>query len=148
MVHVNFNEMSNWSRSMLVPLAIINHFKPTRCAGQAFGVPASAGSKVTLDELYPAGYHERDLALPRDPRPFTLRNFLLWLDRFHKWIEENRCARSANWPSGRRSGGCSNASKAATAWRRFSRRCSNSLIALKALRYPDDHPQVRRARMS
>src|SRR5437667_10495237 len=28
--HVNFNEMSSWSRSMLVPLAIINHFKPTR----------------------------------------------------------------------------------------------------------------------
>src|SRR4051812_22854946 len=39
--YVNFNEMSSWSRSMLVPLAIINHFKPTRKA------------KVTLDELYP-----------------------------------------------------------------------------------------------
>src|SRR3982751_5730180 len=48
--HVNFHEMSSWSRSMLVPLAIINHFKPTRKA------------KVTLDELYPEGYHERDLA--------------------------------------------------------------------------------------
>ena len=28
--YVNFNEMSSWSRSMLVPLSIINHFKPTR----------------------------------------------------------------------------------------------------------------------
>jgi len=28
--HVNFHDMSNWSRSMLVPLAIINHFRPTR----------------------------------------------------------------------------------------------------------------------
>src|SRR5215475_10431516 len=28
--HVNLWEMSNWSRSMIVPLAIINHFKPTR----------------------------------------------------------------------------------------------------------------------
>ena len=28
--HVNFWDMSNWSRAMLVPLAIINHFKPTR----------------------------------------------------------------------------------------------------------------------
>jgi squalene-hopene/tetraprenyl-beta-curcumene cyclase len=28
--HVNFYEMSSWTRSMLVPLAIINHFKPTR----------------------------------------------------------------------------------------------------------------------
>src|SRR5664279_2951217 len=26
--YVNLNEMSSWSRSMLVPLAIINHFKP------------------------------------------------------------------------------------------------------------------------
>src|SRR5262245_26289033 len=75
--HVNFNEMSSWSRSMLVPLAIINHFKPTR----ALHPP------VTLDELYPEGYHERDLALPPDPNRFTLRNFFLWLDTFHKWIE-------------------------------------------------------------
>src|SRR5215468_12531244 len=28
--HVNFWDMSNWSRAMLVPLAIINHYKPTR----------------------------------------------------------------------------------------------------------------------
>ncbi len=28
--YVNINEMSSWSRSMLVPLSIINHFKPTR----------------------------------------------------------------------------------------------------------------------
>ena len=28
--HVNFWDMSNWSRAMLVPLAIINHFRPTR----------------------------------------------------------------------------------------------------------------------
>src|SRR3954462_3923864 len=28
--HENFNVMSSWSRSVLVPPAIINHFKPTR----------------------------------------------------------------------------------------------------------------------
>src|SRR5579871_2142811 len=28
--HVNFYEMSSWSRSMLVPLSLINHFRPTR----------------------------------------------------------------------------------------------------------------------
>ena len=48
--HVNFNEMSSWSRSMLVPLAIINHFKPTR----------PQNCPVTLDELYPEGFHERE----------------------------------------------------------------------------------------
>ena len=39
--HVNFHEMSSWSRSMLVPLAIINHFKPTR----------APTNNVNLDEL-------------------------------------------------------------------------------------------------
>src|ERR1043165_3026897 len=51
--YVNLNEMSSWSRSMLVPLAIINHFKPTR----------PLRNNVNLDELYPEGMHERDLAL-------------------------------------------------------------------------------------
>src|SRR5438094_5357579 len=45
--HVNFNDMSNWSRSMLVPLAIINHFRPTR----------PQNCLVPLDELYPEGFH-------------------------------------------------------------------------------------------
>jgi squalene-hopene/tetraprenyl-beta-curcumene cyclase len=47
--------MSSWSRSMLVPLAIINHFKPTRAL------------KINLNELYPEGIHQRDLALAPDP---------------------------------------------------------------------------------
>src|SRR6266852_3767033 len=46
--HVNFWEMSNWSRAMLIPLAIINHFKPTR-----------RPREITLEELFPEGYHER-----------------------------------------------------------------------------------------
>ena len=73
--HVNFWEMSNWSRAMLVPLAIINHFKPTR--------PVA----VTLDELNPEGVHERDLALAPDPENLSWRNFFLWLDRLHKFAE-------------------------------------------------------------
>jgi squalene-hopene/tetraprenyl-beta-curcumene cyclase len=73
--HVNFWDMSNWSRGMLVPLAIINHFKPTRPV------------KVDLDELYPEGIHERDLALAPDPEKVSWRNFFLWLDRLHKLAE-------------------------------------------------------------
>jgi squalene-hopene/tetraprenyl-beta-curcumene cyclase len=133
--HVNFNEMSSWSRSMLVPLAIINHFKPTRPLKTA----------VNLDELYPEGYHERDLALPPDPRRFTLRNFFLWLDSFHKWIERNRLRPFRKL-----------ALKKAECWmlERFEGSDGlaaifpamlNSLIALKALGYPDNHPEVLRA---
>lgn len=131
--HVNFHEMSSWSRSMLVPLAIINHFKPTRKA------------KVTLDELYPEGYHERDLAIPPDPQTFTWRNFFLWLDQLHKFVENNNLR-----PFRKR------ALKKAEEWmlERFEGSDGlaaifpamlNALIALKALGYPDDHPQVVRA---
>ena len=75
--HVNFWEMSNWSRAMLVPLAIINHYKPTH----------EIDHGVNLDELYPEGIHERDLALQPDPERITFRNFFLWLDRLHKLAE-------------------------------------------------------------
>jgi squalene-hopene/tetraprenyl-beta-curcumene cyclase len=131
--HVNFHEMSSWSRSMLVPLAIINHFKPTRPV------------HVTLDELYPEGIHERDLALAPDPHFFTWRNFFLWLDGLHKFVENNKLR-----PFRKR------ALKKAEEWmlERFEGSNGlaaifpsvlNSLIALKCLGYPDDHPQVLRA---
>lgn len=136
--HVNFWEMSNWSRAMLVPLAIINHFKPTRRLGQ----------DVSLDELYPEGYHDRDLRLQRDPQILTTRNFFIWLDRLHKFAE--LFAQAGIHPFRRR------ALKRAEAWmlERFEGSDGlaaifpailNSLIALKALGYPDDHPQVVRA---
>src|ERR1700690_3749116 len=134
--HVNFWEMSNWSRAMLVPLAIINHFKPTR------PVP------VTLDELYPSGIHERDLAPVPDPEKLSLRNFFLWLDRLHKfaeWFAEHhihpfrkRALRNAEqWMLERFEGSDGLAA--------IFPGMLNSLIALKALGYPDDHPQVVRA---
>ncbi len=133
--HVNFYEMSSWSRSMLVPLAIINHFKPTR----------PLQTPVTLNELYPEGYYERDLALRPDPEPLTWRNFFLWLDKLHKFVENNKLR-----PFRKR------ALKKAEQWmlERFEGSNGlaaifpamlNSLIALKALGYPDDHPQVKRA---
>jgi squalene-hopene/tetraprenyl-beta-curcumene cyclase len=136
--YVNFNEMSSWSRSMLVPLAIINHFKPTR----------PLKNKINLHELFPEGIHQRDLALAPDPERVTWRNFFLWLDRLHKfaeWFAENNIH-----PFRKR------ALKKAEQWmlERFEGTDGlaaifpailNSLIALKALGYPDDHPQVVRA---
>ncbi|MBU6399148.1 MAG: squalene--hopene cyclase [Verrucomicrobia bacterium] len=136
--YVNFNEMSSWSRSMLVPLAIINHFKPTRPLQPA----------VALDELYPEGYHERDLAIPRDPEWFTWRNFFLWLDKLHKfaeWFAQHRVhpfrkralKKAEQWMLERLEGTDGLAA--------IFPAMLNSLIALKALGYPDDHPQVLRA---
>ncbi|MEO6033987.1 MAG: squalene--hopene cyclase [Verrucomicrobiota bacterium] len=134
--HVNFWDMSNWSRGMIVPLAIINHYKPTRKVG------------VTIDELYREGFHERDLALPRDPETFTWRNFFLSLDGLHKFAELWASAgihpfrklalrKAEKWMLERfeGSGGLAAIFPAML----------NSLIALKALGYADDHPQVLRA---
>jgi squalene-hopene/tetraprenyl-beta-curcumene cyclase len=131
--HVNFHDMSNWSRSMLVPLAIINHFQPTRRV------------HVVIDELYPQGYHERDLALAQDPETFTFRNFFFILDGFLKLLEQYRLRPFRKL-----------ALKKAEQWmlERFENTDGlaaifpamlNSLIALKALGYADDHPQVVRA---
>ena len=134
--YVNFNEMSNWSRSMIVPLAIINHYKPTR--------PLYHG--MNLDELYPEGFHERDLALRPDPERFTWRNFFLWLDKLHKFVENNNLRpfrklalkKAEQWMLERFEGSHGLAA--------IFPAMLNALIALKALGYPDDHPQVIRAR--
>ncbi len=135
---VNLNEMSSWSRSMLVPLAIINHFKPTR--------PLKKG--IHLNELYSEGVHERDLAVAPDPERFTWRNFFLWLDRLHKFAEwfarhrihpfRKRALRKAeHWMLERFEGSDGLAA--------IFPAMLNSLIALKALGYSDDHPEVLRA---
>ena len=133
--HVNFWDMSNWSRGMLVPLAIINHFKPTRPV------------KVTLDELYPEGIHERDLALAPDPEKISLRNFFLWLDRLHKlaeWFAEHSIhpfrktalKRCEKWMIERFEGSDGLAA--------IFPAMLNSIIALKALGYKNDHPILQR----
>jgi squalene-hopene/tetraprenyl-beta-curcumene cyclase len=133
--HVNFWDMSNWSRAMLVPLAIINHFKPTRPV------------KVTLDELFPDGYHERDLALAPDPDKISLRNFFLWLDRLHKlaeWFAEHTIhpfrktalKKCEQWMLERFEGSDGLAA--------IFPAMLNSIIALKALGYKDDHPILKR----
>jgi squalene-hopene/tetraprenyl-beta-curcumene cyclase len=133
--YVNFNEMSSWSRSMIVPLSIINHFKPTRSVN------------ATLDELYPLGFHERDLMLPRDPQRFTWRNFFIWVDSVNKFAEHfakrhihpfrKRALRTAvQWMTDRFEGSDGLAA--------IFPGVLNSMIAFKALGYSNDHPLVRR----
>jgi len=134
--HVNFWEMSNWSRAMIIPLAIINHFRPTR--------PVT----VDLDELYPNGKWELDETLRPRYFDFSLRNGFLWLDRLHKLAEW--VSRQGLHPFRRQ------ALRRAEIWmlERFEGSDGlaaifpamlNALIALIALGYPDDHPQVIRA---
>jgi squalene-hopene/tetraprenyl-beta-curcumene cyclase len=136
--YVNFNEMSSWSRSMLVPLSIINHFKPTR----------RPRNNININELFPEGIHERDLALAPDPERITWRNFFLWLDRLHKFAEwfaehgihpfrKRALRRAEQWMLERFEGTDGLAA--------IFPAMLNSLIALKALGYSDNHPEVVRA---
>jgi len=130
--HVNFWEMSSWTRAMLVPLAIINHFKPTRPLNPA----------VALEELYPEGMHERDLALPPDPQGLTWRNFFLWVDRLHKFVENYRLLpfrklslrKAEQWMLERFEGSDGLAA--------IFPGVLYGIIALKALGYPEDHPEM------
>ena len=73
-------KMSSWSRAMLMPLAIINHFKPTRIL---------PGEKQ-LHELYPLGTEQSDLRLPRSEPFWTWRNFFLRLDDTLKFLQPLR----------------------------------------------------------
>jgi len=73
-------KMSSWSRAMLIPLAIINHFKPTRVL---------PGEKQ-LHELYPLGTEQSDLRLPRSDPFWTWRNFFLRLDDVFKFLSPLR----------------------------------------------------------
>jgi squalene-hopene/tetraprenyl-beta-curcumene cyclase len=133
--YVNINEMSSWSRSILVPLSIISHFKPTR----------QPKRNINLNELFPEGMHERDLALAPDPERITWRNFFLWLDRVHKFAEW--FAEHGIHPFRKR------ALKKAEQWmlERFEGSDGlaaifpgmvNSLVALRALGYPREHPEM------
>ena len=69
-------KMSSWSRAMLVPLAIINHFKPTR----------SLPGEKQLHELYPLGTEQSDLRLPRSDSFWAWRNFFLRVDDVLKFL--------------------------------------------------------------
>ena len=73
-------KMSSWSRAMLIPLAIINHFKPTRIL---------PGEKQ-LHELYPLGTEQADLRLPRSEKFWTWRNFFLRVDDTFKFLQPLR----------------------------------------------------------
>ncbi len=73
----NLNEISSWTRAMIVPLAILNHLKPTR------QLPA----EKQLHELYPAGTEGNDFTPSKDHRWMTWRNFFLRVDRLLKWSD-------------------------------------------------------------
>ena len=132
----NIYEVSSWSRAMLVPLAIINHHKPTRT------LPPSRH----LHELYPVGSENDDLGLGWLRPRLSWPNFFLACDRLLKllhhlpWKPWRRLAlaRAERWMAERMCDGSDGLAAIFPAM-------LNSLIALKTLRLGAEHPLYAKA---
>jgi squalene-hopene/tetraprenyl-beta-curcumene cyclase len=133
--YFNMYEMSSWSRAMLVPLAIINHFKPTRV------IPP----EKQLHELFPYGTEHNDFSLQFDKRNLTWRNFFLHWNTILKFMEDlpwkpMRLAalrKAERWMLERIGDGSDGLGAIFPS-------ILNSIIALKAMGYSDDHPILQR----
>jgi squalene-hopene/tetraprenyl-beta-curcumene cyclase len=129
-------KMSSWSRAMLVPLSIINHFKPTRIL---------PGEKQ-LHELYPLGTEQADLRLLRSEKFWTWRNFFLRLDDTLKFLQPLRIRplrryaleQAERWMLERIGEGSDGLAAVYPAM-------LNSLIALRTLGYPKTSPIYKKA---
>ena len=131
----NIYEMSSWSRAMLMPLAIINHFKPVR----------QLDADKQLHELWPVGTEPSELK-PGIDLSLTWKNLTVQLSTALKILDW------LSWLPGRQF-----ALKKAKAW--MTERMGegsdglgaifpamlNSIIALKACGTPADDPLLQKA---
>ncbi len=132
-MYFNICEMSSWSRAMLIPLAIINHFRPTK----------RLPPEKQLHELFPYGTEHSDFTLPKDSQLLTWRNFFLYwdgvlklLDRLpYKPFRTLALRRCEAWLVERIGGGSDGLAAIFPGM-------LNTFIALKALGYSDEHPLV------
>ncbi len=126
-------DMSSWSRTIFVPLSIIYALKPV----------CKLPKECDIDELFVGGREHSDLALPRDKAMVTWKNVFLLTDKALKIAEkfpidslrDMGIKRAEKWMIERfpHSGGLSAILPA----------MMNSMIALKCLGYPEDHPLVK-----
>ena len=132
----NLHEMSSWSRTIIAPLAILNHYRPTRT------LPAS----LHLHELYPAGMENADFSLKKDKRFWAWRNFFLRCDALLKIynsipihpLRKHALKRAEEWMTERMGEGSDGLSAIFPSM-------LNSLMALHSLGYAEDHPLVEKA---
>ena len=122
----NIYEMSSWSRAMLMPLAILNHFKPTR------QLPA----EKHLHELYPAGLEHRISRSRATEKFFSLGNFFISATELFRifespgmaFLRDNALAKAEAWMVERMGEGSDGLAAVFPAM-------LNSIIALRALGY-------------
>ncbi len=136
--YFNVYEVSYWSRTVIVPLLILMDRKPVKW------LPADR----SLDELWPEPRETASLRFPRRPIPFSARalfwkNFFIAVDdglkiweRFSPRPFRKRAVEAARlWLEERLAvpGGLGGIFPA----------MMNSVLALRTLGYPDDHPLIR-----
>lgn len=134
--YFNIYEMSSWSRAMLIPLAILNHYRPAKQLPEG----------RQLHELYPRGTEQQDLSLRGDPKWMSWRNLFLGIDKCLKKIESwswkpfRRLAlkRAEQWMLARMEAGSDGLAAVFPAM-------LNSIMALKVLGYSKDHPVFQKA---
>ena len=135
--YFNIYEISSWSRSILVPLAIIYAKKPFK------KIPA----EQAIDELFVGGRASSSLRLHMDrKKKISWRNFFLVLDRMTHWFEAvhirplRRLAirRAEKWMFQRL--------EMTDGLGAIYPAMMNAIIALRCLGYSEDDPQVIRAR--
>ncbi len=132
----NIYEMSSWSRTIIAPLAILNHYKPVRT------LPADK----QLHELYPAGLENTNLSLKKDPRFWAWKNFFLRCDRILKIydrfpvhpLRRHALKATENWMVERMGEGSEGLSAIFPAM-------LNAMMALRVLGCGEDHPLVQKA---
>jgi squalene-hopene/tetraprenyl-beta-curcumene cyclase len=135
--YFNIYEISSWSRSILVPLAIIYAKKPFKQLPPGHGI----------DELFVGGRANSNLHLRPDRRIVSWRNFFLGLDRLLHWAEACRLhplrrlalRRAEQWMLERL--------ELSDGLGAIYPAMLNAIIALRCLGYGEDHPQVIRARL-
>jgi squalene-hopene/tetraprenyl-beta-curcumene cyclase len=134
-LYFNIYEMSSWSRAMLCPLAIINHFKPTR----------PLPPEKQLHELFPYGTEHNDFSLKYNPQFFTWRNFFLRWNDFLNFVDglpykpfrSGALKKAEQWLVERISEGSDGLGAIYPA-------IFNSIVALECLGYSDDHPLMQK----
>ncbi|MGA8044575.1 MAG: squalene--hopene cyclase [Terracidiphilus sp.] len=135
--YFNIYEISSWSRSILVPLAIMYAKKPFK------KIPPEQG----IDELYVGGRANSNLRLRRDRKKFfSWRNFFIVIDRMMHWSEavhlrplrKLAIKRAEKWMLDRL--------EMTDGLGAIYPAMMNAIIALRCLGYSEDDPQVIRAR--
>src|SRR5579862_3966272 len=135
--YFNIYEISAWSRSILVPLAIIYAKKPFK------KIPL----EHAIDELFVGGRENANLRLQWDRKKiFSWRNFFIVIDRIAHWAEavhirplrKLALKRAEKWMLERL--------EMTDGLGAIYPAMMNAIIALRCLGYSEDDPQVIRAR--